>query len=113
MTLKEKIGQMALVDRQFLRSPEDIREYGLGAILSGGGSVPRENTPDGWADMYDKFQRQALSTRLGIPILYGLDAVHGHNNLKDATIFPTTSAWELPAIQHSWRLSPALRRRRW
>ena len=88
MTLKEKIGQMALVDRQFLRSPEDIREYGLGAILSGGGSVPRENTPDGWADMYDKFQRQALSTRLGIPILYGLDAVHGHNNLKDATIFP-------------------------
>ncbi len=88
MTLDEKIGQMAQVDRQFLRRPEDIREFGLGSILSGGGSTPRDNSPVGWADMHDAFQEQALASRLGIPILYGIDAVHGHNNLQNATIFP-------------------------
>jgi len=88
MTLEEKIGQMAMVDRQYLRRVEDIREYGLGAILSGGGSAPPDNSPAGWADMIDEFQRQALSTRLGIPILYGIDAVHGHGNLQNATVFP-------------------------
>ncbi len=88
MTLEEKVGQMTQVDRQFLTTPRDIAEFKLGSILSGGGSHPPENTPDGWADMYDEFQEQALDTRLGIPILYGIDAVHGHNNLQDATIFP-------------------------
>lgn len=88
MTLEEKLGQMTQIDRQYLRQAEDIREYKLGSILSGGGSTPEENTPDAWADMYDEFQQQALDTRLGIPILYGIDAVHGHNNLQDATIFP-------------------------
>ncbi|MFW5994819.1 MAG: glycoside hydrolase family 3 protein [Spirochaetia bacterium] len=88
MTLEEKLGQMTQVDRRFPQSTEDIRDYGLGSILSGGGSTPEENTPDAWADMYDEFQQAALDTRLGIPILYGTDAVHGHNNLRDATIFP-------------------------
>lgn len=88
MTLEEKLGQMTQIDRQFLGRPEDIRRYKLGSILSGGGSTPDENTPDAWADMYDMFQQEALDTRLGIPILYGTDAVHGHNNLRDATIFP-------------------------
>lgn len=88
MTLEEKIGQMTQIDRQFLSHPGDITRFGLGSILSGGGSSPADNTPDGWADMYDRFQRRALDTRLGIPILYGIDAVHGHNNLQDATVFP-------------------------
>lgn len=88
MTMEEKIGQMIQVDRGFLDTQEDIRHFMMGSLLSGGGSNPLENTPDGWADMYDGFQEQALSTRLGIPLLYGIDSVHGHNNLQDATIFP-------------------------
>ena len=87
MTLEEKIGQMAQVERGYINS-NDITEYGIGSILSGGGSSPAGNTPSRWADMYDDFQEYALSTRLGIPIIYGVDAVHGHNNLRGATIFP-------------------------
>ncbi|MCS7178408.1 MAG: glycoside hydrolase family 3 N-terminal domain-containing protein [Anaerolineae bacterium] len=88
MTLDEKIGQMALVERSAISDPRDIATFGLGGILSGGGSVPTPNTPSAWADMVDGFQRAALSSRLGIPILYGVDAVHGHNNVVGATIFP-------------------------
>ena len=89
MTLDDKIGQMAQVERGYLQHrPEDITTYRIGSILSGGGSAPAENTPAGWADMYDGFQRAALDTPLGIPIVYGVDAVHGHNTVKGATIFP-------------------------
>jgi len=89
MTLDEKIGQMTQVDRSAIDDRvEDIARYGLGSILSGGGSTPTPNTPKAWADMYDRYQQQALSTRLGIPLIYGIDAVHGHNNVKGATIFP-------------------------
>ena len=60
-----------------------------GSVLSGGGSAPFPNAPpSAWADMVDGFQNAALSTRLGIPIIYGIDAVHGHNNVYGATIFP-------------------------
>jgi beta-glucosidase len=87
MTLDEKIGQMTQAER--LESNEaDVTAYGLGSVLSGGGSTPEPNTPDGWADMYDGLQRAALRTRLGIPILYGVDAVHGHGNVVGATVFP-------------------------
>ncbi|NOZ04630.1 MAG: beta-glucosidase [FCB group bacterium] len=88
MTLDEKIGQMTQVDRQFLERDSDIATYFLGSLLSGGGSTPAENRPQAWADMYDRYQKIALSSRLGIPILYGIDAVHGHNNVVGATIFP-------------------------
>ena len=57
-------------------------------MLSGGGSTPTPNTPEAWADMVDTFQAAALTTRLQIPILYGVDSVHGHGNLVGATIFP-------------------------
>ncbi|MBE3100818.1 MAG: glycoside hydrolase family 3 C-terminal domain-containing protein [Firmicutes bacterium] len=87
MTLEEKIGQMTQVERMYITNG-DIAEYVIGSVLSGGGSTPYNNTPEGWADMYDSFQKDALSTRLGIPIIYGVDAVHGHNNLFGATIFP-------------------------
>jgi beta-glucosidase len=60
----------------------------LGSLLSGGGSVPTPNTPEAWADMVDTFQASALTTRLQIPILYGVDTVHGHGNLVGATVFP-------------------------
>jgi beta-glucosidase len=88
MTLDEKIGQMTQVDRAYLSAPTDIETYGLGSLLSGGGSAPATNTPSAWADMVDGYQRVAVSSRLGIPILYGVDAVHGHNNVYGATIFP-------------------------
>ena len=88
MTLEEKIGQMTQVDRQFLESENDINTYYLGSLLSGGGSTPAKNFPRSWAEMYDGFQKIALSTRLSIPIMYGIDAVHGHNNVIGATIFP-------------------------
>lgn len=87
MTLEEKIGQMTQVERVYIGS-NDIAKYSIGSILSGGGSTPYNNTPERWADMYDSFQEEALSTRLGIPIIYGVDAVHGHNNLWGATVFP-------------------------
>ena len=89
MTMEEKVGQMAQAERaDVAEDPGQIAELGLGSILSGGGSVPADNTPEGWADMVDAFQEQALSTRLGIPLLYGVDAVHGHANLDGATVFP-------------------------
>ncbi len=88
MTLDEKIGQMTQADRSYLERESDIRDYALGSILSGGGSAPSNSSPSGWADMYDRYQRYALQTRLKIPILYGIDAVHGHNNVVGAVIFP-------------------------
>ena len=88
MTMDEKIGQMTQLDRRFLRTEDDIIKFGIGSILSGGGSVPEDNSIKGWADMYDRFQSLAQKTRLKIPLIYGIDAVHGHNNVKGATIFP-------------------------
>jgi beta-glucosidase len=88
MTLDEKLGQMTQIDRRYLDEESDLATYGLGSVFSGGGSAPEPNDPETWADMVDRFQRIALSTRLGIPILYGTDAVHGHNNLHGATIYP-------------------------
>ena len=87
MSLDEKIGQMTQAERGNVTA-DDITRYRLGSVLSGGGSVPTPNTPEAWADMYDGFQRAALATPLRIPIIYGVDAVHGHNNVVGATIFP-------------------------
>jgi beta-glucosidase len=88
MSLDDKIGQMTQVDRSALETRSDLAAYRIGSVLSGGGSVPTPNTPQAWAEMYDSFQRTALSTPLGIPMIYGVDAVHGHNNVRGATIFP-------------------------
>lgn len=89
MTLAEKVGQMTQAERgNVAGSPGRIASLGLGSVLSGGGSTPTPNTPAGWADMVDAFATQALSTRLSIPLLYGVDSVHGHNNLVGATVFP-------------------------
>jgi beta-glucosidase len=88
MTLDEKIGQITQADRSSLRSEADIRDYFLGSVLSGGGSAPPDRSAAGWADMYDRYQGFALRTRLQIPLVYGVDAVHGHNNVVGAVIFP-------------------------
>ena len=88
MTLDEKVGQMTQVDRQFLEKESEIGKYFLGSLLSGGGSTPEVNEPLTWTAMVDRYQEAALSTKLKIPLIYGIDAVHGHNNVRGATIFP-------------------------
>jgi beta-glucosidase len=89
MTLEEKVGQMTQAERGAVSDdPTLVATWRLGSVLSGGGSTPADNTPEGWADMVDGFQTQALRTRLGIPLIYGVDSVHGHGNLVGATVFP-------------------------
>ncbi|MFC8274562.1 glycoside hydrolase family 3 N-terminal domain-containing protein [Streptomyces sp. NPDC057271] len=88
MSLAEKAGQMTQAERNALRSPGDIASYDLGSLLSGGGSVPSPNTPAAWARMIDSYQLRAQATRFQIPLIYGVDAVHGHNNVIGSTIMP-------------------------
>jgi len=87
MTLEEKIGQMTLVEKNSL-NPEDVTRHKIGAVLSGGGGNPPVNTPSDWLKMINSFKQSATRTRLGIPLLYGVDAVHGHNNVVGTVIFP-------------------------
>jgi beta-glucosidase len=88
MTLEEKVGQMMQPDQSFLASVEDIETLFLGSLLSGGSSDPETNSLLDWTDMYDRYQSHALKTRLRIPIVYGVDAVHGHSNVIGAVVFP-------------------------
>tara|TARA_Y100000813_G_scaffold69064_1_gene48954 strand:- start:716 stop:2539 length:1824 start_codon:yes stop_codon:yes gene_type:complete len=126
MTIDEKIGQMTQVDQQFLDTIQDIADYALGSLLSGGGSNPDTNHFEAWTNMYDKYQEVALSSRLGIPLIYGVDAVHGHNNVYGATIFPhnvglgcandyeltrkvsEATAFEVAATGINWNFSPCI-----
>lgn len=88
MTLEEKIGQMTQIERG-VASAEVMKDYFIGSVLSGGGSVPsKQASAETWINMVNELQKGALSTRLGIPMIYGIDAVHGHNNVYKATIFP-------------------------
>ncbi|XP_022861955.1 uncharacterized protein LOC111382271 isoform X1 [Olea europaea var. sylvestris] len=88
MSLEEKIGQMTQIERS-VASAEVMKKYYIGSVLSGGGSVPAQQaSPETWVDMVNEFQKGSLSTRLGIPMIYGIDALHGHNNAYNATIFP-------------------------
>ncbi len=87
MTIDEKIGQMTQLEKGSAR-PGTVREFFLGSVLSGGGGSPDPNMADAWADMVDAFQAEALETRLAIPIIYGVDSVHGHGNLRGSTVFP-------------------------
>lgn len=89
MTLEEKVGQMVQAEQSALKDVNDIEKYSLGSLLSGGSSDPKSgNHLEDWTDLYDGFQSRAIRTRLGIPILFGIDGVHGHNNVLDAVIFP-------------------------
>ncbi|MFE0510666.1 glycoside hydrolase family 3 N-terminal domain-containing protein, partial [Streptomyces sp. NPDC058964] len=88
MSLEEKAGQMTQAERGAVGNGGDIAAYGLGSLLSGGGSTPTPNTPEAWARMIDAFQLRAQATRFQVPLIYGVDAVHGHNNLAGATIMP-------------------------
>ena len=89
MSLEEKLGQMTMRDVKYPPvGPEAARDQLLGSLLSGGDSAPDPNTATSWADRYDRYQDAARQTRLGIPLLYGVDAVHGHAGVYGATVFP-------------------------
>lgn len=151
MTLDEKVGQMVQVDFNALRGhEEDIARYYLGSVLNGGsadplpvGYVPPEgvtsnfpasNSPEAWRAMVDQIHLQAQKTRLKIPLVYGVDAVHGHNNVDGAVIFPhniglgatrnpelveqagRVTAVEVAATGMNWAFSPCVavvRNERW
>ncbi|RKP54470.1 carbohydrate-binding protein [Cohnella endophytica] len=129
MTLDEKIGQMVQAERASV-TPEDVQTYRLGSVLSGGGSFPNgkqsDSTREKWASLVDSYQAGALSTRLGIPLLYGVDAIHGNSNLVGATLFPhniglgaagdpalveqigVATAQEIKAAGTNWAFAPTI-----
>jgi beta-glucosidase len=89
MSLDEKVGQMVQAERSSV-TPTDVSTYYIGSILSGGGSHPNafNNSADVWYQMVYDYQYAAVNSGANIPLIYGTDAIHGHNNLYGATIFP-------------------------
>jgi beta-glucosidase len=88
MSLDEKIGQMVQTDSGVLKSPADVQKYFIGSVFSGADSNPADNRPEALRKLVNGFQAQALRTPLKIPLLYGVDAVHGHNKILGSVIFP-------------------------
>lgn len=84
----EKIGQMVLIEKGSIHNLNEITKYNIGALLSGGGAGPKQDTPLAWLQMINNFQSAAKKTCLGIPLLYGIDAIHGNANVLGATVFP-------------------------
>ncbi|HHU28401.1 TPA: glycoside hydrolase family 3 protein [bacterium] len=125
MSIKQKVGQMLQVERNSANY-EEAKNYYLGSIFSGGGSVPGTNRLIDWTTMSNNYQNYVMSNDLQIPILYGIDAVHGHNNVKNATIFPHNiglgaandpdlmyeigkiTAKEMKALGHHWTYAPSV-----
>ncbi|MGI6049220.1 MAG: glycoside hydrolase family 3 protein [Acetivibrionales bacterium] len=86
LSLRQKAAQMVQAERAAI-TPQQAVDYGVGSILSGGGSSPTPNTPSAWVAMYNEYQSKILSEDQ-IPVIYGIDAVHGHNAVYGATVFP-------------------------
>ena len=90
MTLEQKVGQIIQADISAI-TPEDLKTYPLGSILAGGNSGPYgDERADAakWAQLVGAFRDASRTSGAGVPILFGVDAVHGHSNLPQATIFP-------------------------
>src|ERR1700754_2391380 len=131
MSVEDKVGQMVQADIKYV-TPDDVREYRLGSVLAGGNSKPPEQpypVASQWQALSDAFDRASMDTsrgRLAIPVLFGIDAVHGHNNLVGSTLFPQNvglgatrdpaliqdigevTARELRASGISWTFAPTL-----
>jgi len=131
MTLEEKVGQVMQADISSV-TPEQAREYNLGSILNGGSSAPGNdvrNTPDSWLALADEFWLASTDTSdggVGIPVIWGTDAVHGQSNIVGATIFPhniglgaandpglmyeigKVTALEILAVGLDWTFAPTL-----
>jgi beta-glucosidase len=88
LSLRDKIAQMVQIGKDQVAHPNEVGTYGFGSVLSGGGAGPSDPNARAWAEMVATFQLSALKSKTKIPILYGVDAVHGHNNVRGATIFP-------------------------
>lgn len=140
LSLEEKVGQMILAAVDYIK-PDDLRRYPLGAVLAGGDSPPLSGNDHGpsqdWLDTTRAFHRAALEPRSGhtpIPLLFGIDAVHGNSNVKGATVFPhnvalgatrdaalvrriaAITAQETAAVGVDWAFAPTLavpRDKRW
>ncbi len=127
MSLDEKVGQMTQPDQLFLKSLDDIEKYHLGSLLSGGDSDPKPgNDLVSWTELYESYQKRALAAKPRIPLLYGVDAVHGNNNLIGAVCFPQNiglgctrnaklieecariTALEMKACGVNWAFSPCV-----
>ena len=92
MTLEQKVGQITQADIRSV-APDDVRKYYLGSILNGGGAWPGMNmhsSVDDWLKLSDEFTRASMATdmKVKVPVIWGVDAVHGHNNIYGATLFP-------------------------
>ena len=92
MTLEQKIGQITQPDIRSVK-PEEVRQYYIGSILNGGGAWPgmkMQSTVDDWLKLSEQFYQASMSTDMPvkIPVIWGTDAVHGHNNVYGATLFP-------------------------
>ncbi len=92
MTLAQKVGQMTQPEIQYI-TPDEVRRYYIGSVLNGGGSWPakqRKATAADWLNYSMKFHQASMSTDMAIkiPLVWGTDAVHGHNNVLGATAFP-------------------------
>jgi beta-glucosidase len=125
MTLAEKIGQMTQTEKNSI-TPEDVTTYHIGSVLSGGGGNPPDNNPQEWAGMVRAYLEAGQKTRLAIPLIYGVDGVHGHNNMQGAVVFPhnialgaannpdlverigEVTARELLATHVRWTFAPAV-----
>ena len=132
MSLEEKVAQMIQADIASI-TPDELREYKLGSVLAGGNAAPEGNvraTPAAWLKLTDTFFRASLDARVeghpAIPILFGIDAVHGNAKVRGATIFPhnvglgaahdpelierigTATAQEVAAIGVDWSFAPTL-----
>ncbi len=128
MTPAQKIGQMTQPERLHI-TPAQVRAHHIGSVLSGGGSTPGRNRPADWVAMNDAYWAASMEEddrHLAIPILYGVDAIHGNGNVLGATIFPhniglgatrdadlierigRTTAREVLAAGVDWTFAPTL-----
>ena len=128
MTLEQKIGQILQPERQFI-TPEEVKKYHIGSVLSGGGSVPGDNKPEDWIAMNDAYWAASMdedADHLAIPLIYGVDAIHGNTNVLGAVVFPhniglgaahdpdlleriaATTAKEIAATGVDWTFAPTL-----
>lgn len=88
LSLEEKVAQMLQVDCKQLSSPAELTAGAYGSVLCGGDSAPPVPSGEAWAEFVDAFHRAAGQTRHSIPLLFGIDAVHGHNAVQDAVLYP-------------------------
>ena len=131
LTLEQKVGQVIQADSGSV-TPDEVREYRLGSVLSGGNSAPGPlpyAEAKAWLEMADKYYNASIDSEgveIAIPIIWGIDAVHGHANLKGAIIFPHNvglgamnnpdliekiakiTAHELTISGHDWTFAPTL-----